>query len=76
MLTVAGYSAPATIVNRLNAAILEAMATPSVQKRAHDIGAALVAQQRRSPEYFTTFVREEIEKWGKTIRAAGIAGTM
>jgi hypothetical protein len=47
-----------------------------VQKRAHDIGASLVAPDRRSPEYFATFVREEIEKWAKTIRAAGIAGTM
>jgi tripartite-type tricarboxylate transporter receptor subunit TctC len=64
------------IVTRLNAAILEAMRTPAVQKRAHDIGASLVAENRRSPEYFAKFVREEIEKWGKTIRAAGIAGTM
>ena len=52
------------------------MRTPSVQTRADDIGASLVAADRRSPEYFATFVREEIEKWGKTIRAAGIAGTM
>ena len=52
------------------------MRSPGVQKRAHDIGASLVATDRRSPEYFTAFVRDEIEKWGKTIRAAGIAGTM
>jgi tripartite-type tricarboxylate transporter receptor subunit TctC len=67
---------PPAIVARLNAAILEALRTPAVQKRAHDIGASLVAESRRSPEYFATFVREEIEKWGKTIRAAGIAGSM
>ncbi len=67
---------PAAIVNALNAAILEAMRTPAVQSRAQDIGASLVAQDRRSPDYFAKFVREEIEKWGKTIRAAGIAGSM
>jgi tripartite-type tricarboxylate transporter receptor subunit TctC len=67
---------PPTIVNALNAAILEAMRTPMVQSRANDIGASLVATERRSPEYFATFVRDEIEKWGKTIRAAGIAGSM
>jgi tripartite-type tricarboxylate transporter receptor subunit TctC len=67
---------PAPIVNRLNAAILEAMRTPAVQSRAGEIGASLVAADRRSPEYFATFVRTEIEKWGKTIRAAGIAGSM
>jgi len=67
---------PAVIVNALNAAILEAMRTPAVQGRAQEIGASLVAQDRRSPDYFAEFVREEIEKWGKTIRAAGIAGSM
>jgi tripartite-type tricarboxylate transporter receptor subunit TctC len=68
--------APAAIVKALNAAVLEAMRTPSVQSRAHEIGASLVAPDRRSPDYFATFVRDEIEKWGKTIRAAGIAGSM
>jgi tripartite-type tricarboxylate transporter receptor subunit TctC len=67
---------PAPIVSRLNAAILEAMRTPAVQSRAGEIGASLVAADRRSPDYFATFVRAEIEKWGKTIRAAGIAGSM
>ena len=64
------------IVTRLNAAILEALRTPAVQSRAQDIGASLVAPGRRSADYFATFVRSEIEKWGKTIRAAGIAGSM
>jgi tripartite-type tricarboxylate transporter receptor subunit TctC len=67
---------PAAIVNRLNAAILQAMRTPAVQSRTDEIGASLVAADRRSPDYFAKFVRKEIEKWGKTIRAAGIAGSM
>jgi tripartite-type tricarboxylate transporter receptor subunit TctC len=67
---------PPAIVNRLSAAILEAMRTPALQSRAQDIGATLVAADRRSPDYFAKFVRDEIEKWGKTIRAAGIAGSM
>ncbi len=67
---------PPEIVQRLNAAILEAMRTPAVQSRAQDIGASLVATDRRSPDYFASFVKVEIEKWGKTIRAAGIAGSM
>ena len=67
---------PPAIVNRLNAAILEAMRTPAVQARAGEIGASLVAADRRSPDYLAKFVRDEIEKWGKTIRAAGIAGSM
>jgi tripartite-type tricarboxylate transporter receptor subunit TctC len=67
---------PPAIVRRLSDAIREAMRTPALQSRAEDIGASLVAADRRSPEYFDKFVRDEIEKWGKTIRAAGIAGSM
>jgi tripartite-type tricarboxylate transporter receptor subunit TctC len=67
---------PPAIVNRLNAAVLEAMRTPALQSRANEIGASLVGPDRRSADYFATFVRSEIEKWGKTIRAAGIAGSM
>ncbi|MCC6890186.1 MAG: tripartite tricarboxylate transporter substrate binding protein BugD [Hyphomicrobiales bacterium] len=67
---------PEPIVARLNAAILEAMAMPALQSRAEEIGASLVAPERRSATYLADFVRSEIEKWGKTIRAAGIAGSM
>ena len=67
---------PPAIVNRLSAVILEAMRTPAVQARAGEIGASLVAADRRSSDYLAKFVRDEIEKWGKTIRAAGIAGSM
>ena len=67
---------PEAIVKRLHDAANEAMREPETSKRAHDIGATLVAPERRSSEYLATFVRNEIEKWGKTIKAAGIAGTM
>ena len=67
---------PAAIVKRLHDVANEAMRGPEIEKRAHDIGATLVAPERRSTEYLAKFVREEIEKWGRTIRAAGIAGTM
>jgi tripartite-type tricarboxylate transporter receptor subunit TctC len=67
---------PEAIVKRLAQAALETMKTPDVEKRAHNIGATLVAPERRSSEYLGKFVRDEIEKWGKTIKAAGIAGTM
>jgi tripartite-type tricarboxylate transporter receptor subunit TctC len=67
---------PEAIVKRLHQAALETMQTPDIEKRAFNIGATLVAPDRRSTEYVTKFVRDEIEKWGKTINAAGIAGTM
>jgi tripartite-type tricarboxylate transporter receptor subunit TctC len=67
---------PPEIVKRLHDAADQAMREPATAKRAHDIGATLVAPERRSSAYLARFVHDEIEKWGKTIKAAGIAGTM
>jgi tripartite-type tricarboxylate transporter receptor subunit TctC len=67
---------PEAIVKRLHQAALDTMQTPEIEKRAYNIGATLVAPERRSTEYVARFVRDEIEKWGKSIKAAGIAGTM
>lgn len=66
--------APVPIVQRLNAAAVEAMNTPDVERRMKDLGVAIVPSERRSPEYLAGFVRNEIEKWATAIKAAGIAG--
>ena len=65
---------PAPIVQKLNAAAVEAMNTPSVQSRLNDIGATVVAPERRTPEYLQKFVENEIAKWAGPIKAAGIVG--
>ena len=50
------------------------METPSVRERLKDIGATVVAPERRSPEYLQKFVESEIAKWAVPIRAANITG--
>jgi tripartite-type tricarboxylate transporter receptor subunit TctC len=62
---------PEAIVRRLNAATIEALNTPIVQRRLNDIGATLVAPERRSPDYLGKFVASEIEKWAGPIKASG-----
>jgi tripartite-type tricarboxylate transporter receptor subunit TctC len=62
---------PDAIVRRLNAATVEALNTPIVQQRLNDIGATLVAPERRSPDYLGKFVASEIEKWAGPIKASG-----
>ena len=47
------------------------MDTPVVRERMKDIGAELVAAERRSGDYLAKFVASEIEKWGAVIRASG-----
>ena len=64
---------PAAIVKKLHDATIEAMNTPALKDRMHELGVSLVAPERRSPEYLQTFVESEIAKWGAPIKAAGIS---
>jgi tripartite-type tricarboxylate transporter receptor subunit TctC len=62
---------PDAIVRKLNTATVEAMNTPIVQQRLKDIGATMVAPERRSSEYLGKFVASEVEKWAGPIKASG-----
>jgi tripartite-type tricarboxylate transporter receptor subunit TctC len=63
---------PDTIVRKLNAATVAAMTAAPVQQRMTELGAELVAPERRSPEYLQTFVVSQIEKWAGPIKASGV----
>jgi tripartite-type tricarboxylate transporter receptor subunit TctC len=62
---------PAAVVEKLRMAIVAAMDTPSLQARMREIGAELVAPERRTPEYLRTFVASEIAKWAAPIKQSG-----
>jgi tripartite-type tricarboxylate transporter receptor subunit TctC len=64
---------PEPIVRRLNKAMSDMLDTPSVRKRLEELGLEIVPPERRSPEFLAKFVPEEIERWGRVIRAAGIS---
>jgi tripartite-type tricarboxylate transporter receptor subunit TctC len=63
---------PPAIVRKLHDATVAAMETPSVQRRLQEIGATVVAPERRSPDYLEKFVESEIKKWAAVIKAANI----
>jgi tripartite-type tricarboxylate transporter receptor subunit TctC len=65
---------PVAIVEKLNEAAIAAMTTPDVEARLKEIGADVVAPDRRSPEFLQTFVEGEIAKWAGAMRAAGVGG--
>jgi len=60
---------PTEIVEKLNKEINAALADPNMKKRLTDLGAAVFAG---SPADFGKFIADEIEKWGKVIKFAGI----
>ena len=66
------HHTPATIVRKLNEAIVAAMNSPAVKEQTKKIGADLVSAERRSPEYLEKFFASEIATWGRTIKASGV----
>ena len=64
---------PAAIVQRFHAAALATLGTAAVQARMEEIGADLVAPERRSSAYLQKFVAGEIAKWVGPIKASGMS---
>jgi tripartite-type tricarboxylate transporter receptor subunit TctC len=63
---------PRDVVAKLNAALVEALADPAVQKRFADFGLDVASREQQSPEGLAAFHQAEIEKWWPVIKAAGI----
>lgn len=70
-----GVAAPAKtprpIIDRLHSEILRALKSPDLQARFKDLGADPIGN---TPEQATAYVQNEINKWAKVIKAAGIKG--
>ena len=64
---------PPEIVKKLNEATREAVKAPNVRQRLEALGAQFVTEDRMSPEYLGNFVKSEIEKWAKPIKASGVS---
>ncbi len=65
---------PDTIVRKLNAAVNTSLENPALRRRLEELGLEIVPPERRTPEYLAKFLPEDIERWAKPIRAAGISG--
>ena len=64
--------APAAVVKKLNDATSQAIDTPAIKERLHELGVTGVAPERRSPEYLAKFVVDEIARWAGPIKANGL----
>jgi tripartite-type tricarboxylate transporter receptor subunit TctC len=46
---------------------------PTIRRRLVDLGLEILPPEQRSPEYLAKYLPQEIERWGKVIKAAGIS---
>ena len=63
---------PKDIIARLNAATVEALADPAIQKRFTELGLDVAPRAQQTPERLAAFQKTEIEKWWPIIKSAGI----
>ncbi len=63
---------PKDVVDKLNAALRSALMDPEFSKRQEALGGVIVTDDRLSPAGHRKFVADEIAKWGKAIKTAGM----
>ena len=63
---------PKEIVAKLNVAIVEALADPTVRQRMRDIGQEVWPREQQTPQALAAYQAKEIDKWWPIIKAANI----
>ena len=64
--------APKEIVEKLNAAVVEALADPTVRSRLNELGHDVAPRDQQTPAALYAYHKAEIEKWWPIIKAANI----
>jgi tripartite-type tricarboxylate transporter receptor subunit TctC len=65
---------PKDVIARLNAAIVDALADPTVQQRFVELAQEVPSRDQQTPEALGTLQKTEIAKWWPIIKAANIKG--
>ncbi len=63
---------PASVIAKVNAAIVEALSDPLLRKRLEQLGQTVVPREEQTPEALAKLQKAEIEKWWPIIKDAGI----
>ncbi len=63
---------PKDVIAKLNAAVIDAFADPTVQKRFTDLGYDFPGRDQLTPEALAAYHKAELGKWWPIMKAAGI----
>jgi len=69
---VAPAGTPAAIIDRLNAAVVQALADPAARSRLANLGVEIFPRERQTPEALGALVKADAEKWWPLIKEFGI----
>ena len=65
---------PKDVVARLNAAMTQILASPSVRQRFAELGIQITPLDQQSPEALRAFQKAEMDRWWPIIKASGLKG--
>ncbi len=63
---------PKAVIDKLSAALQEALKDPTLKQRFNDLGTDPVDPKRGTPEALRSHLKAEIDKWAPVIKAAGV----
>jgi tripartite-type tricarboxylate transporter receptor subunit TctC len=63
---------PKAVITKLNTAVVDSFADPTIRTRLADLGHELFPREQQTPEALAAFQKAEIDKWWPIIKAAGI----
>jgi tripartite-type tricarboxylate transporter receptor subunit TctC len=64
---------PKPIVDKLHSAVETAINKPDIRQKMESLGLEILPPEQRTPAYLAKFLPQDIERWGKVIKAAGIS---
>jgi tripartite-type tricarboxylate transporter receptor subunit TctC len=65
---------PKDVTAKLNSAMVQALADPTVRARFAELGLDVASREQQAPEGLAAFQKAEIAKWWPIIKAAGVKG--
>jgi tripartite-type tricarboxylate transporter receptor subunit TctC len=64
---------PKPIVDKMHKAIETVIAKPDIRQKMEALGLEILPPEQRTPEYLAKFLKQDVERWGKVIKDAGIS---
>ena len=64
---------PKPIVDKMYKAIETVISKPDIRQKMEALGLEILPPEQRSPAYLAQFLKQDVERWGKVIKDAGIS---